>query len=144
MKKIIYLIILIILAFIAIGITFGQVYIDPSFTGMPNGTINAPYKAFPTFQANTIYYIKSGTTLTLNSTLVIDADNVTITSYGDGAKPVIYNPEPTRRTITVRTNNVKFKNICSKMPKAPSYDAGEWNIMFYNSNNKNISGVIDN
>jgi len=121
-----------------------QVYIDPNFIGISDGTISNPYRAFPIFIKDTVYLLKSDTILTLNNTLIVNADNVIISSYGEGKKPIIYNPISTRRTITITGNNVKLIGICSKMPKAESYDLGEWNIALMNKERKEVELTIDN
>jgi hypothetical protein len=140
-KKILRFLITILFAFYGHNLR-SQVYIDPTFTGDPQGTLSNPYTTFPIFENNTTYLLKCGTTLTTSSTVIIDADNVIIGAYDSGEKPKIYNPDSTRRSITIMGNNCNLIGISSEMPKAPDYNTGEYNIALYNSENKNISAII--
>lgn len=56
-----------------------------------DGTVEHPYNSFDdiTWQDNTTYAIKRGTTIKANS-IVVTANGVTICSYGDGKRPVIH------------------------------------------------------
>ena len=98
---------------------YGQVYIDPTNSGDPgqNGSIDHPFDRWTDFsiQSNTTYLQKRGTVFIPtnygNVISIVNKTNVTIGSYGTGAKPVIYDIngnttrmigiEPTSRNITI-------------------------------------------
>lgn len=65
--------------------TYSQIYIDPSAKTNGNGTIESPYNYISSFRANTIHYIKCGTTFNYNR--AIKNDSVGIRSYGTGDRP---------------------------------------------------------
>ncbi len=141
--KIIRFVLTAFLAFYASSIQ-SQVYIDPSFTGSPQGTQSNPFTTFPDFESNTTYLLKCGTTLVISSTVIISADNVTIGNYGFGPLPKIYNPDSTMRSVIIEGNHCKLTGLSIEMPRALSYETGECNILVYNSENKNISAIIQN
>jgi hypothetical protein len=68
------------------------IHIDPENSNGPqrNGTIGNPYSSFSEveWKDNTVYALKRGTTIE-TGTVMIFADNVTLASYGEGARPVI-------------------------------------------------------
>lgn len=69
------------------------VYIDPSYTGTTqNGSIQNPYNSWNSISwTNGYTYLqKAGTTFNTSSTLIITSkNNITLGSYGSGAKPII-------------------------------------------------------
>lgn len=69
------------------------VYIDPSYTGSTqNGSMQYPFKSWSsvTWTNGTTYLQKAGTTFNTGSTLIITSkNNITLGSYGTGAKPKI-------------------------------------------------------
>lgn len=77
------------------GLTYSQttVYIDPSFTGSTqNGTIQNPYNSWAsiTWVNGNTYLQKAGTTYNTSGSLIITSkNNITLGSYGTGAKPKI-------------------------------------------------------
>jgi hypothetical protein len=66
-----------------------HIYIDPSRSSNGNGTIGNPYNTFNglTIQANTSYYLKRGTKLNERVRKLFVKNY--ITSYGDGALPIV-------------------------------------------------------
>lgn len=66
------------------------VYIDPSSTIAGNGTFLFPFQSLATvlFQENKAYLIKSGTTSIFSEPINITVDNIIISTYGEGAKPI--------------------------------------------------------
>lgn len=65
-------------------------YIDPSQAINGNGEIGTPYNTFPTqLVTGHKYLVKRGTTLILATPLLINTNNVTISSYELGALPTI-------------------------------------------------------
>ena len=66
---------------------FSQVYIDPTYTGVSDGTINKPLKEFPTTESTSgAILIKSGTTLVIPN---LTNHKGLISTYGTGAKPIV-------------------------------------------------------
>jgi len=90
------------------------VYIDPTFQGTPQGSINNPYTSLPSVQANTSYLFKAGTTY--NGTIGISADDVSLGAYGTGDKPRIYNANRASRTILVQARNCRISGLTVEVP----------------------------
>ena len=67
-----------------------NIYINPDWTGVESGTIEEPFSTFPTPSSNNNYYLKSGTTLNLDSIITFSAlTNILIDKYDGEDKPII-------------------------------------------------------
>jgi len=125
-----FLLILIYSAFI-----FGQstIYIDPTNSGDPNqnGSIDHPYDKWSDFSfvnGNT-YLQKCGTTYTASTRVgIVDKSNITLGSYGTGAKPIIHRATGVGDIIGVeRSSNVIINGFELKGDLHPAHTNGTWN-----------------
>ena len=94
------------------AIIFGQntVYIDPTNSGDPgqNGSLDHPYDSWTdfSFQNNTTYLQKAGTIHISGSSIAIDSkNNLTLSSYGTGAKPIIQKTGGNSQNIKIQRSN---------------------------------------
>jgi hypothetical protein len=108
---------LLVLCQLLITHAFGQgtYYIDPGYTGASRtGSMTTPYKSLSDFSwsAGSTYLIKSGTTLDVSTSITVTGNNVTLGSYGSGARPVINSKViDGTRVMVVRGDNVKVMNL---------------------------------
>jgi len=92
------------------------VYIDPSASTDGSGTMASPRNTLAlTFQPDTAYLLKAGTTYTGNINAVFN--NVYIGSYGTGAKPTILG----HFSVSSGSSYLTFNNLTLSMYGTPSY-----------------------
>lgn len=66
------------------------IYIDPDYTGNPDGSIEQPHQSFPDLlQANTAYLLKRGSTYMVTNEIKLENDNILIGAYGEGDRPIV-------------------------------------------------------
>ncbi len=93
------------------------IYIDPGYTGTTqNGTIQYPFKSWSSvvWTNGTTYLQKAGTTYNTSSTFIIDnKNNITLSSYGTGAKPkIISSAASTSKVIDITScYNMTISNL---------------------------------
>lgn len=85
---------ILILIYSTIILSQTTVYIDPTNSGDPaqNGSIDHPYDSWSDFtiQNNNTYKMKRGTSCTNSSSIsMVSKSNVTLSTYGSGARPTI-------------------------------------------------------
>ncbi len=101
------------------------VHIDPENINGPNrnGTIENPYSSFSEveWKDNTVYALKRGTTIE-TGTVMLFADNVTLASYGEGARPVIRSTSEAHAVSTKweSGHNITIRDIEIFAPNAVS------------------------
>ena len=103
------------------AINIGQVYIDPANSGDPaqNGTLSHPFDKWTDFtiQSNQTYLQQCGTVYIPSNATVVNINgltNITIGSYGTGAKPIFYdqnNNTDNMINIAPASTNITIDNI---------------------------------
>jgi len=94
--------------------TANTIYIDPTYSGTENGSITNPYNSWTdiTFQNNTTYLQKRGTTQTISASLYISGrTGVTIGAYGSGSRPIINNTGTGHVVIVNSSTNTLLKDL---------------------------------
>lgn len=87
-KKAIFFGAMILFTFFGISINAQKIYIDPTFAGTSDGSIEKPYSSISfNWNSNTSYYFKRGTTIN-TSGIDISGDHIYIGAYGVGDRPM--------------------------------------------------------
>jgi len=91
------------------------IYIDPDYKGtFHNGTKNQPFNTFDQlkFSSNSCYLLKAGSEIEVNASIFISGlKNCTISSYGEGKKPLIKYFGNGRLLDIYRSKNFKISLI---------------------------------
>jgi hypothetical protein len=100
------------------------IFIDPSNSdAVEDGSVEHPYHTFANikWKDSAVYVLKKGTTIE-TGTVVISTDNVTLASYGDGAKPIIKSTSQDHAVSTYWTggSNITIRDIEIYAPDAVS------------------------
>jgi len=111
-----------------------KIYIDPTFNGTSDGSINNPFKSWSevSIQSNNEYFQKCGTEITVEQVFMDNKDNITIGAYGEGERPIIIGNSDSHAPVSIaRSRDIIVKDLnlkgVDKKPVGGVYFRGHWN-----------------